>query len=570
MALTPKHILVPIDFSPASDCALDLAKGLAGPFEAEVHLLHVRTTIDNPVVSSEDFDEVEQILAISDAKTRQTLEESAKEIDTPTHCHVKRGKAPANTILDAIDEYHCDLVIMGTNGRRGFKGLIVGSVAKEVVHRSPVPVLTTRTKVARSFPPKKILIAYDSSEDSLKAVLLAAEWARLFAAEVTLLHVMELETYSGLYSQYTPSESYLKRASQQCHEALAKVGGDHLDTVTHETAVIHAHPAFGITQFGSTNQFDLAVLATRGLSGIAHTLFGSVAERVTQLSEIPVLTVRDSPREPEEPVKKTKRFTAFPRRRAANRDQPATLSVDRSPDRTVLRFHDREDLAGVDLGLIGGLWDILEDESKDPKSIVVMIAPPNMLSPRNLERLLGGPNAEDSLSAAQITGRIIREENVIQRFIKAVRGLNSFVVGVSSGDVAFQLAAPLFACDYRIVSPDTTFVNTTQTLPRAPLGCLPWLLARMVGGAKSTQLLLDVPRLSADDASALGLVNHVTTSARVEEEALEVADRLGSLPHATLIGLKRSMTASHDGFHSYLNQEMVLTEQLASPRWVEH
>jgi len=133
-----------------------------------------------------------------------------------------------------------------------------------------------------------------------------------------------------------------------------------------------------------------------------------------------------------------------------------------------------------------------------------MIAPPNMLSPRNLERLLGGSDAEDSLSAAQIKGRIIREENVIQRFIKAVRELSSFVIGVSSGDIAFQLAAPLFACDYRIVSPDTIFVNTTQTLPRA-----------------------------------------------------------------TLIGLKRSMTASHDGFHSYLNQEMVLTEQLASPRWVE-
>jgi len=568
MHLTPKHILVPTDFSPASECALKLARELAGPFEAEIHLLHVRTVIDNPVVGPNDLDEVEHILAMSDVKIQKTLEASVAGIDTPTQCHIARGIAPAEAIIKAIAELGSDLVIMGTNGRRGLKRLMVGSVAKEVVHRSPVPVLTTREETGRAFKLNKILVAYDSSEDSLQAVLLAAEWASLLSAEITLIHAMEPITYPDFYAHYALRENRLKRLSQQCHEALAEVGKEHLRSVAHDTAVIHAQPADGISDYGSEHGFDLVVLATRGLSGIAHALFGSVAERVTQISQVPVLTVREPPETPSKPAKKQKRFTSFPRRTGADREKPATFSVERSANRTVLRLHDRDSLAGTDLRLINGMWDFFEDETGDPKPILVVLAPPNLLGPANLERLLGGPNADDSLTVSETRARIIREENVIQRFIKAVRRLDSFVIGVVSGDVALPLAAPLLACDYRIVSPDTTFVNTTQTLPRAPLGCLPWLLAKMLGEAKSTQLLLDAPMLSADDASDLGLINHVTAPDRLEEEALELADRLGSLPYATLMGLKRSMTASSDDFDSYLRQEMALTERLASPGWM--
>jgi nucleotide-binding universal stress UspA family protein/enoyl-CoA hydratase/carnithine racemase len=571
MPHTPQRILVPTDFSPASDCALIFAKELAGPFKAEIHLLHVRTVVDNPIVSSEDLDEVERILAMSDAKTRETLEEYAAGIEVPTHCHIERGIAPADAIIKAIAEHHCDLVVMGTNGRRGLKRLMVGSVAKEVVHRSPVPVLTTREETGRAFSPQKILVAYDSSDDSLQAVLLAAEWASVLSAEITLIHAMEPITYPDFYSHYTLRENHLTRLGQQCHDALAAVGKEHLQNVTHETAVIYAQAAGGISEYASSHGFGLVVLATRGLSGIARALFGSVAERVTQISEVPVLTVREPSRAPTETPKKKKEksFTTFPRRSGAERDRPAQISVERSPDRTVLRLHGRESLAGTDLRLINGLWDFFEEETVDPKAILVVLAPPELLGPANLERLLGVAKSGEKLTSSEIRARIIREENVIQRYIKAVRRLDSFVIGVVSGEVALQLAAPLLACDYRIVSPDTTFVNTTQTLPRAPLGCLPWLLANLLGGAKATQLLLDVPRLSAADALALGLVNHVTAPDRLEEEAFEVAARLGSLPRATLMGLKRSMTASSDDFTTYLNHELALTEQLASPRWAE-
>ena len=199
----------------------------------------------------------------------------------------------------------------------------------------------------------------------------------------------------------------------------------------------------------------------------------------------------------------------------------------------------------------------------------MILAPPDLLSPRSIERLLGGPPATNDLAASEIGERIIREENMILRFIKFVRGLDSFVVGATGGEVALPLAAPLLACDYRVVSPDMNIVNTTQAFPRAPLGCLPWLLVRMVGGAKACQILLDVPRLPADDLRDLGLVNHVTAPNRLHEEALEVAERLGSLPRATLVSLKRTIIASDNGFQAYVQRESALTAKLASPHWAE-
>ena len=564
MVRTPKRILVPIDFSPASHCALHLASELAGPFEAEVHLLHVRTMIDNLVVSPEDLDEVERILAMSDAETQKTLEKSATGIDAPTRCHVTRGTAPAEAILDAVSEYHCDLVIMGTNGRRGLKNLLVGSVAKEVVHRSPVSVLTTRAATGRAFPPKKILVAFDSSEDSLRAVLLAAEWAQLLPAEVTLLHAVEPVTYPSFYAHYAVDGKYLDQISTQCREALAEVAKEHLRAVTHETAVIHARAAEGITEFALSHDFDLVVLATRGLSGIAHTLFGSVAERVTQTSGVPVLTVREPPQTPRQKPKRSKKSTKTPRRVQTNRDSGPAFSVERTRERTVLRFHPRDSLAGADLGLLHGLWDFFEKERREPSRVLVVFVPPGLLSPQSLERLLVGPDATGSLTATEISDRIIREENVIQRFIENVRELESFVVGVVDGEIAFQLAAPLLACDYRIISSGSVFVNTTQALPRAPLAGLPWLLAKLVGGARASQLLLDVPRLSAEEARELGLVTHVTEPGQLEAGALEVADRLGSLPRATLINLKRAIIASSEDFQAYQQKELALTHHLAS------
>lgn len=294
MSTTPTRILVPTDFSLSANRVLPLAKKIAERFDAEIHLLHVRVLLDDPYVDSETLDEVERVLAVSEPPTRQALEEAGNNGRTPIRAHMKRGIVAAQIILDAITEYDCDLVIMGTHGRRGLKRLLTGSVAQEVVHHSPVPVLTIRADADDPRLPKKILVAVDFSERSLSAVGWAAAVAPALDAEITLLHVVEPPIYPGFYSLNLLPEKDREQIVNDCHNTLFNIASENLGDVPFATAVIYDHVAQGICSFAEKKNHDLVVLATKGLSGLAHIALGSVAERVVRLASTPVLTVRGS------------------------------------------------------------------------------------------------------------------------------------------------------------------------------------------------------------------------------------------------------------------------------------
>jgi nucleotide-binding universal stress UspA family protein len=292
MTYNPTRLLVPTDFSAASDRALSLAKEIAGLFDAEIHLLHVRVVFDDPSVDGGILDEVERILTVSEPLTRQALKEAGANDSSRIHAHMKRGIVPADVIIDAIDEYSCDLVIMGTHGRRGLKRLLAGSVAQEVVHRSLIPVLTTRAETDSQFLPRKILIPVDFSEECFEAV----EWANVVApgleAEITLLHVIQPMIYPDFYALDTLPEKHRQQLVRRCQEALEEVAREHLKERSCQIAVVEGHVADSVQNYALENGQDMIVVATRGLSGIAHGVVGSVAERLVRRSLVPVLTVR--------------------------------------------------------------------------------------------------------------------------------------------------------------------------------------------------------------------------------------------------------------------------------------
>ena len=292
MTYKPTRILVPTDFSDASDRALSFAKAIAGQFDAEIHLLHVRVVLDDPNVDSEILDEVERILTATESVTRQALEREGTDGRPRIHTHMKRGVIPAEVIIDAIEEFACDLVIMGTHGRRGFKRLLTGSVAREVVHKSPVPVLTTRAETDGQFPPRRILIPVDFSKTCLGAVQWAGAVAPVLDAEITLLHVIQPLVYPQCYLADATPDQLREELVRRCQETLRKTAREHLTDVKCEVVVIEGHVARNIARYALEHNQDMVVAATRGLSGVAHTLLGSVAERLVTCAQVPVLTVR--------------------------------------------------------------------------------------------------------------------------------------------------------------------------------------------------------------------------------------------------------------------------------------
>jgi nucleotide-binding universal stress UspA family protein len=135
---------VPVDFSDCSLDALEYAVVVAQQAKASLMLLHVL----EPVSYGLDF-------TLSHMRTREHVRESwtkrLKELTSShQHSHVAmefqlRGGLPADSILDSAQTLPCDLIVMGTHGRRGISHTISGSVAEAVLRKSHCPVIAVRS-----------------------------------------------------------------------------------------------------------------------------------------------------------------------------------------------------------------------------------------------------------------------------------------------------------------------------------------------------------------------------------------------------------------------------------------
>jgi nucleotide-binding universal stress UspA family protein len=144
MPVTLERILVPVDFSDCSLDALEYAAVMAQQAKASLMLLHVL----EPVSYGLDFD-LGHFRSREDVRESWTkrLEELAATHQLP-HMPIEyrlRGGFPADSILDAAQTLPCDLIVMGTHGRRGISHTISGSVAEAVLRKARCPVVAVRS-----------------------------------------------------------------------------------------------------------------------------------------------------------------------------------------------------------------------------------------------------------------------------------------------------------------------------------------------------------------------------------------------------------------------------------------
>jgi len=143
-----KNILFPTDFSRCADQALTHAVYLAEKYQAALHLLHVVTLFEDQLgILSEELAETEELV--------KKLEEKAEiELNNAANAHAnddmeiivkqKRAISAAPAILEYASKNSIDLIVMGTQGRRGIEHLLLGSAAEEVIRSAECPVFTIR------------------------------------------------------------------------------------------------------------------------------------------------------------------------------------------------------------------------------------------------------------------------------------------------------------------------------------------------------------------------------------------------------------------------------------------
>jgi nucleotide-binding universal stress UspA family protein len=140
-----QHILIPVDGSPTSECALQEALKLAQPENTQMALVFV---VEN-LLNKEGYIIYPELQESIRSKGKKILEQAQKLVQqTGKTAELKLLEASneriSSVILAEAKRWPADLIVIGTHGRTGFSRLIFGSVAEGVVRKSHIPVLLIR------------------------------------------------------------------------------------------------------------------------------------------------------------------------------------------------------------------------------------------------------------------------------------------------------------------------------------------------------------------------------------------------------------------------------------------
>jgi nucleotide-binding universal stress UspA family protein len=156
------RILVPVDFSPTSESAIEHAQELAARFDACIELLHI---VEDPIASGAweldaSYLTIPELLDrfVEDAERRLgEVRSQLMDAGITVETHVVTG-TPARGIVHVAQEDGCDLIVMGTHGRTGLSHMLMGSVAERVIRTAVCPVLTVRHRPSTSVEAKAVAI----------------------------------------------------------------------------------------------------------------------------------------------------------------------------------------------------------------------------------------------------------------------------------------------------------------------------------------------------------------------------------------------------------------------------
>jgi nucleotide-binding universal stress UspA family protein len=293
-----RSIVVPTDFSPLADAAAARAAGLARLDGAELHLVHSVTVplMIDPYAYSVPADLWKGVRRAGEEKleqTRKTVEARGGQVVT---AQVFDYPDPVVSLAEGVRVHGADLIVMGTHGRRGLQRAFLGSVTERALRTLDVPILAVKEDAETAAQPiARIVLAVDFSPHSDRAVEMAEGLAARLSASVDLVHVLYVPLdYDPFPGVLPASRVELERMmTAQASERLEKIR-DRLAQrgIRVEAHLDRGHPDAAIVGLARRVGSHLIVMGTRGRTGVAHVLLGSVAERTLRGSPCSVLCVK--------------------------------------------------------------------------------------------------------------------------------------------------------------------------------------------------------------------------------------------------------------------------------------
>ncbi|MGP5162872.1 universal stress protein [Arthrobacter rhombi] len=296
-AMAAEGIVVGVDGSDPALCALDWA---AVEAKRRGVPLNVVTCYTIPVFAASSMDAGyatldDQVIRDGAQEVLDAARDRIGETEVEVRLRIESGD-PSGVLLELSEE--AELIVVGTRGRGGFVGRLLGSVSSALPAHSKcptviVPVCTAKRSDAGSEVRDIVVVGIDGSDRARRAVLVAAEQAMSRAVPLRVVCALPPVSGSLAWMPATVDQEALTLDVRRQLRVGTRWLASHFPDLVIETDVIQGAPIEVLIEESATA--ELLVTGSRGRGGFAGMLLGSTSQGVLHHSKGPVLVVPDSP-----------------------------------------------------------------------------------------------------------------------------------------------------------------------------------------------------------------------------------------------------------------------------------
>jgi nucleotide-binding universal stress UspA family protein len=288
----PKKILLATDTSEDAALASRAAVDLCAKTGAELHVAHVWKPLPQQTAPGDYWEYAypmskEYATAVFEGEIERLRDAGGEVAGT----HLREG-SPAEQILDLADELGAGLILIGSRGLGSLGQLVLGSVSERIVHHATCPVLVVRGGEG-AWPPRRVVIGDDGSEEARSAGELATRIGKLFEGRVILVRAGREPELPPKLPEYEQSmyERLLVDYSRR-EEAELEKRADELESLAElrpETRLVLEDAVAAIVDAAGGEPAPLVGVGSRGLGVVRRAMLGSVSTRVLRAVEGSVL-----------------------------------------------------------------------------------------------------------------------------------------------------------------------------------------------------------------------------------------------------------------------------------------
>jgi nucleotide-binding universal stress UspA family protein len=278
------NYLVPIDFRPESEIALEYAAFIASQVDATLHLIYIIEE-ESPLLKLVlKDDQRDMILRGAADKLDDVAGKVLTDKNIPFTTQIKQGKV-YEMIIESASEFKADLIFMGRTDSSDMRKNLAGTNTMHIIKRADVPVITLRKK-PEYFGCSHIVLPLDLTKQTLKKAANAVAIARLLDARITILSVLREDSKSKeikIISKLDEIRSNLIQLEIECDVKLIKNKTD----APHDILNAAVRELEG----------DIIMIMTQQELHFTQYFVGSVAQDIINLSDFPVLSINPLVRE---------------------------------------------------------------------------------------------------------------------------------------------------------------------------------------------------------------------------------------------------------------------------------